>query len=206
MMAASLCISSLEALHLDLLFDNCPIIGLEAYTESDHAMTDGLSSAIRERHISGQFRVSIGATDAYPNDILFPDLLDETMASLGHLDLDEFFEFMVSSANAVSTRGVSAEQLSKVWSIDMSDAQRTIDATTQLCVRSKGDALTRNYTTNDRMLRYRRIKQHFFKYTVFATKQSNHPCVVTHACNCLSLKKGLSMLFLCRPSLMFPKH
>jgi len=31
MMAASLCISSLEALHLDLLFDNCPIIGLEAY-------------------------------------------------------------------------------------------------------------------------------------------------------------------------------
>jgi hypothetical protein len=54
----------------------------------------------------------------------------------------------------------------------MSDAQRTIDATTQLCVRSKGDALTRNYTTNDRMLRYRRIKQHFFMDTFFATKQS----------------------------------
>jgi hypothetical protein len=41
---------------------------------------------------------------------------------------------MISSTEAVSKRGVTAEQLLKVWSIDMSDAKRTIDATTQLAL------------------------------------------------------------------------
>jgi hypothetical protein len=154
-MAASLCISSLEALHLDTLFENCSIIG-DDNNDIHTPMSDGLSDALCERSLSGQFRSSIGATHAHPSDTLFPEidtLEDEHLLSLGDLDLDEFFEYMISSTEAVSKRGVTAEQLSKVWSIDMSDAQRTIDATTQLCVQSKGDSLTRNYATNDRMLR-----------------------------------------------------
>jgi hypothetical protein len=50
---------------------------------------------------------------------LFPDILDDALTLLGHLDLDEFFEYMISSADAVSKRGITAKQLSKVWSIEM---------------------------------------------------------------------------------------
>jgi hypothetical protein len=65
-------------------------------------MSDGLSDALCERSLSGQFRSSIGATHAHPSDTLFPEidtLEDEHLLSLGDLDLDEFFEYMISSTD-----------------------------------------------------------------------------------------------------------
>ena len=62
----------------------------------------------------------------------------------GEIDLDTYF--------TASAAGVSVEQLSKVWWIDLDPM------------------LSQKYWTNDRMLRYRRINQHFF-YGYFATKK-----------------------------------
>ena len=57
--------------------------------------------------------------------------------------------------------GVDARHLSKVWRISYEDAKRTIDATTQYGTHTPNPVMNQNYTTNDRMLRYKRITQYF---------------------------------------------
>jgi hypothetical protein len=98
---------------------------------------------------------------------------------MGQLDLDEY---MLSSTEFTATRGVSAEHLSKVWRIDMPTATRTLDVMSQRCVRAQGDHLNRNYSTNDRMLRYRRIDQIFCMDTFFATKKESRQSSRGHTC------------------------
>jgi hypothetical protein len=84
-MAASQCILSLEALHLDTLFEKCSIIGDDNAIHTP-AMSDGLCNAVCERSLSGQFRSIIGATHAHLSDTLFPGndtlLEDEHLLSL----------------------------------------------------------------------------------------------------------------------------
>ena len=79
--------------------------------------------------------------------------------------------FTASTAQAGKTRGVDPKHLSKIWRISHEDAQGTIDVTTQMSTRTGDPTLSRNYSTNDRMLRYKRIKDFFFMDTFFATKK-----------------------------------
>ena len=60
--------------------------------------------------------------------------------------------FMASTAQAGKTRGVDPKHLAKIWRISHEDAQRTIDVTTQTSTRTDDPTLSRNYSTNDRML------------------------------------------------------
>ena len=69
-------------------------------------------------------------------------------------------------------KGVNAEILSKVFRIDLATAKRTLKVTSQRLKRSKHPSLHRRYGTNDRMLRYKHIRQYFFMDTMFATKKS----------------------------------
>jgi hypothetical protein len=164
-MVASLCISSVESAQIDALLEtSCPIIG---------SNTNTLNDSLSERAMLGQFCVSIGSTDAHLSDIMYPEPPDDELTMIGNLDLDDY---MASSVDVTNTHGVSIEHISKVWQIDLSEAERTINATTQRCVRSHGDNLSRNYSTNDRMLRYRCIHQHFFMDTFFVTKKSRRSC------------------------------
>ena len=130
-----------------------------------------LASALDDRGILGRFSASIGSTNAYNEKYLFevsPDPINEVSA-IGELD---FEYFSAGATHAEPSKGVSAEQLSKVWRIDVDVAKRTLDITTQRCKRSDDPTLNRNYSTNDRMLRYKRIHQHFFMDTFFATKKA----------------------------------
>jgi len=68
--------------------------------------------------------------------------------------------------------GVNPAYLVKIWSIDYNTAVCTTNATMQQCARSNIKHLSRNYPTNDQMLRYQRIHQHFFMDTFFATKKA----------------------------------
>ena len=77
---------------------------------------------------------------------------------------------MISATHAMPPKGVTAQDLSKVWRIDLATAKRTLQVTTQLQRRKDDPSLTRNYKTNDRMLRYKRIKEFFWMDTLFATK------------------------------------
>ena len=49
-------------------------------------------------------------------------------------------------------------------------AEKVIDRNVQIRHQSKKNDLFRNYTTKDRMLRYKRLESVFFSDTMFATK------------------------------------
>jgi hypothetical protein len=132
----------------------------------------------------GKFKASIGSTDAPCKEYLVedddtaatdPSTYDDSNTDLdddderqllgqiydgslrGDIDLDEF---MVSAAHAKRTQGIDAAHLSKAWRISLDAAERTLDITTQrTSVRTNDPKLSRNYGTNDRMLRYKRIHE-----------------------------------------------
>ena len=78
-----------------------------------------------------------------------------------------------ASANRAEKRkGVSPELLDKICRIDNKTSKRTICTTTQLNRQEANSTLSRNFRTNDRMLRYRRIKSYFFTDTFFVTNKA----------------------------------
>ena len=87
----------------------------------------------------------------------------------------EVFEARVVQLSAISagrSQGVTPEHLSKIWNIPFADAARTLDVTTQLIRQDPDSSLSRNASTNDRAVRYRRIQGRFFTDTLFATKMA----------------------------------
>ena len=85
-----------------------------------------------------------------------------------HEKVEEFFSHMTSASRP---RGVTPEHLSKIWRILQEDARRLINTTTQTSVQMQDPTLSRNYGTNDHMLRYKCIQDYFFMDTFFATKR-----------------------------------
>jgi hypothetical protein len=127
--------------------------------------------------------------NAHLDNVLFPDCeIPSPLEPILESEVD-WDTYMASSTQASATKGVTAEYLCKVWRIDIDDTTMSIKANTQRCVRSTGVNLNHNYSTNDRMLRYKRIHQHFFMDTFFATKKAGKSTI---ACNCLSLTKDSS--------------
>ena len=62
--------------------------------------------------------------------------------------------------------------LPNIWSIDHKISEKTLQVTTQLNHNIENTSLARNMGTNNCMLRYRRIKSHFFTDTFFVTGKS----------------------------------
>ena len=77
---------------------------------------------------------------------------------------------MVSAAHASRPKVIDTSHLSKIWRIDIESEKRTLDVTSQYRIRINNPTLSRNFGTNDRMLRYKRIKEHFFMDTFFSKK------------------------------------
>jgi len=78
---------------------------------------------------------------------------------------------MASSAIAGKATGVTPEYLIKIWRIDFDTAKRTLDVTTQKRSHTVTGNLSKHYSTNDRMLRYKRIREYFYMDTFFATSK-----------------------------------
>ena len=97
---------------------------------------------------------------------------------------------MASTAQARKTRGVDPKHLSKIWRISHEDAKRTIDVTTQTSTQTDDPTLYRNYSANDRMLRYKRIKEFFFMDTFFATKKGGQSSRGHTCCQRFVTNKG----------------
>ena len=69
-------------------------------------------------------------------------------------------------------KSVKASDLARRWRIPLAQAQKTIEMTTQRCVRSgEVPSLNRRYKTNDRMLRYARVSTDVFMDTFFTAKR-----------------------------------
>ena len=166
-----------------------------------------LYQALNMRNGHGQFAMNIGATrifdQTYLDDDDSQDTSDDDDKSL-HDSEDDFDPmeleddtnealidyFMASTAQAGKSRGVDPKHLSKIWRISHEDAQRTIDVTTQTSTRTDDPVLSRNYSTNDRMLRYKRIKNMFFMNTFFATKKGGQSSRGHTCCQLFVTDKG----------------
>ena len=109
--------------------------------------------------------------------------LDETDT----MDLDEFF---VSAVQVGKPHGLDAAHLSKVWRICHEEAQWTINVTSQHGQRPANPSLSQNYATNDRMLRYHCIEDHFFMDTLFATKKGGKSSRGNTCCQLFVTDKG----------------
>ena len=96
----------------------------------------------------------------------------------------------MSSTFGKKKHGIDAEHLSKIWRIDLETAKRTLDVTTQSRQHVPNPKLAKNYTTNDRMLRYKRIKEKFFMDTFFATKKAGKSTRGHTCCQLFVTDKG----------------
>ena len=147
-----------------------------------------LYQALNMRNHHGQFAMNIGATSCFDQIYLDGDgsqdtsddddtSLDNSEDDFDPMELDDdtnevlLDNLMASTAQAGQSRGVDPKHLSKIWRISHEDAQRTIDVTTQMSIQTDDPVLSRNYSTNDRILRYKRIKDLLFMDTFFATKK-----------------------------------
>ena len=136
--------------------------------ESDHfvplhtaeALTDNLSKAA----IQGKIAAAVGSsTIGEPTCPLFTTTLD---------DLEDLFQSDVSSMEAHSSKGVTPDFIKNIWSVSSDEATDILKANTQLNRQSNDGLLSRQFSTNDRMLRYRRINSYFFTDTMFVTKSA----------------------------------
>jgi len=71
-----------------------------------------------------------------------------------NIDMNNLENMVDQEIGAVATRakGVTPERLSKIWSIDLETAKRTIGLTSEHIKHVGSDHLRRRYPTNDRML------------------------------------------------------
>ena len=89
--------------------------------------------------------------------------------------LDEFesqFHSEISSLEMEKVTGVTPDFLSKIWSVSDEQAKDIVDLNTQLNRVPNEGMLSKQFSTNDRMLRYRRINSYFFTDTMFVTSSA----------------------------------
>jgi len=154
---------------------------ISTVTSMSHTLTTGCNSfenKVCNAAAISDFKMSIGSTSAIPP--IEDDLFRSSPVSF-QVDLDDL-ESMIEDISASSAdikatmvgrpTGVTAKHLPKVWKIDVETAKKTIEVTTQLRQHEADASLSRNYSTNDRMLRYKRINSHFFTDTFFVTKKA----------------------------------
>ena len=117
-------------------------------------MTDSESECLfgQEEEESGEERNPTKAMDDAKTSIV-DDILE------GRLDGAEIFTCEAFAPSAKTRNGVTADKLSKIWKISLKDANRTLDVTSQHCNRSENPAMSRQCSTNNRMLRCKRINE-----------------------------------------------
>eukprot|EP00956_Cyclotella_meneghiniana_P022884 scaffold43789_cov35-Cyclotella_meneghiniana.AAC.2 len=118
-----------------------------------------LDKLLSERHA---YATVAGAAGCAPSTIPNDKTSDEVFLNLAD----------ASAAHAEIPKGVTKEMLAKVWRISEDEARRTLEVTTQLNRQDAGSSIAQRASTNDRMLRYRRLKSCFFMDTFFASVKS----------------------------------
>ena len=73
------------------------------------------------------------------------------------------------AAHAKILQGLSKEHLTKIWKISIDEAAKKIEGNSQNKVHTSDPKIAKNYGTNDRMLRYERLKEYFYMDTLIAT-------------------------------------
>ena len=124
-----------------------------------------LDQDLLENAITGKINARLGTMP------LDPEVLNKDPLFIGTLDdLDDRFTSNVSSVTTDQPVGVSPSFLKKVWSISDKEANAVIKKNTQLNRQSNDGLLSIHFSTNDRMMRYKRIESDFYSDTMSVTK------------------------------------
>ena len=115
--------------------------------------------------LKGKIEAAIGSVAANDGDMLDCPIFTSTLD-----DLESKFQSTISAVDVDTPNGVSPDFLKKIWSITEDQARNVVLQNTQLNRQSADGLLARQFSTNDRMLRYRRIQSYFFTDTMFVTK------------------------------------
>ena len=119
------------------------------------------AEAMSSNALCGKIATSIGsATTSDGPCPLFTGTLDE---------FESQFHSEISSLEMEKVTGVSPDFLSKIWSVSDEQAKDIVNSNTQLNRVPNEGMLSKQFSTNDRMLRYRRINSYFFTDTMFVT-------------------------------------
>jgi len=110
----------------------------------------------------------------------------------------------ISSTEASKPTGVTKKFLSKIWKISEQLASSSIDSNTQLCRHNAENTLSRQFSTNDRMLRYRRIQSTIFSDTLFATPKAKSTRKNT-CCQLFVSDKGFVAVYPMKSQQEFPE-
>jgi len=141
-----------ESHHLEHAFNRDDDVMQAAVSELSACYDESLlAQALNERCMRGKIAMEAGSANVIE--------LDE--------DVDLFEAF---ATHAETPKGVTAEHLSKVWRISHEEASRTLDVTSQHNRQSIDSSLSRRFSSNDRMLRYKRIDSLFYTDTFFSSK------------------------------------
>ena len=100
----------------------------------------------------------------------------EYCVSIGSCDVlhDSYMTLSACSAESKPMPNpITPVELSRVFNVDLPTAKATIRVTGQRVRRANIPSLVRNFSTNDRMLRYRRLRRDFYMDTFFAAKNSS---------------------------------
>ena len=145
-----------------------------------------LYDSLQDRSETSKFKSSIGSTNGKTRHLLVEDDYEATEPSTNNdflikikYILDDLYakatkvniyldDIMVSAAHVSRHKGIDASHLSKIWIIDLDSVKRTLEFTSHHSKRNDNPTLSRNYGTNDRMLRYKRIKEKFFIDALFS--------------------------------------
>ncbi len=120
--------------------------------------TESFASAICSNVAVSHFADSLG---------VLPSEIQDGSPFFGHVD---DFAAQINSTQASKPHSVTPEFLSNIWNIKRDQAASVLKQTTHLNRQGADNDLSRQFSTNDRMLRYKRIQSQFFTDTFFVTK------------------------------------
>jgi hypothetical protein len=149
---------------------------IKSETTCNDSNVEDLAVALSEKAEISKFCASIGSFSTGQHDNI--DDIFQSDFNTSCVTLDSIFSKdintskKVSSTTASPSSGVSSKTLAKLWCINEKLASKTIDQTTQHNRQSAENSLSRHFSTNDRMLRYRRINSTFFTDTLFVTDKA----------------------------------
>ena len=139
--------------------------------DTDSSFASCLNSKVEK----SKFGDTIGSTTTYSKDCSL--FIGQNPTTLTSEELEESFSSILDKpqTNAVikavsvhQSKGSNAEHLSKIWLNNDELARGALNQSTQLARYSSDNILSRQISTNDRMLRYKRIQSTLFTDKNFA--------------------------------------
>ena len=175
---SGLTISSLES-HLDNVASSALTSCDPNVNDSDTSLDADFAAALQARGDVSKFGCTIGSCTVTPSShedffdqptIMDLETLEQQVSSMVTPEDIASVKASIASYKASRAKGVTPETLSKLWNISLPLASDAIEKNTQLKRYNAENSLSRNFSTNDRMLRYRRIQSCFYTDTMFSLK------------------------------------